>query len=586
MNWAQLQAILWLRWRLTRNQWARGSALGPVMLVVVTVIAVCLGLGAGVAGVAVGWFGLREMPPEVLLLVWDVLVVVFLFMWTTGVAAELQRADMMDLGRLLHLPVSLPQIFLLNYVASHLSMSLVMMGPAMVGLAVGLSLGGRPAMVLLLPLIVGFFFMITAWTYCLRRWLAGLMANPRRRRAIVVGITLCMVLLAQTPNLVNMFWLRSHGSNAGGLFAAANLPALLRVAAPVHALVPLLWVPNGAWTLAQGHVWQALLDLVGVYGLGALGLYRAYRSTLRHHGGGQVAMARGAAGASAGADLGAVRAPAAVRAPKPAPTGELFVAWRLPWVPESAAALGLATCQSMARAPEVKLALTMNVVIFAAMGVGLLLSRQSALPAAVLPVVVSSSVLATFFGLSQLMFNFFGFDRSGFRALMLLPTPRREVLLGKNLAMLPWAAGIGLGFLLLLTAVLRPSPWAVAAAVLQFAAAFAALSALGNLAAILVPYRVNAGTLRPTRMKPLTTLLLMVMHMGMVVVVAPVMGPPLLGMLCAATHVLPAGPVNLGFSLVLAAIGGLIYWLTLNPLAALLTRREQAILTVLTQEVE
>ena len=50
------------------------------------------------------------------------------------------------------------------------------------GLAAGLVVGRGPAMGLLVPLVLAFFFMITAWTYCLRGWLASLMVNQRRRR--------------------------------------------------------------------------------------------------------------------------------------------------------------------------------------------------------------------------------------------------------------------------------------------------------------------------------------------------------------------------------------------------------------------
>ena len=57
-------------------------------------------------------------------------------------------------------------------------------------------------MLLLLPLVLGFVFMITAWTYCLRGWLAALMVNKRRRRTVIVWVTMVFVLLCQLPNLV------------------------------------------------------------------------------------------------------------------------------------------------------------------------------------------------------------------------------------------------------------------------------------------------------------------------------------------------------------------------------------------------
>ena len=49
-------------------------------------------------------------------------------------------------------------------------------------------------MVLLVPLALGIVFMITAWTYCLRGWLAALMVNKRRRRTVIVWVTIVFVL--------------------------------------------------------------------------------------------------------------------------------------------------------------------------------------------------------------------------------------------------------------------------------------------------------------------------------------------------------------------------------------------------------
>ena len=37
MNWHQLKTILWLRWRLTRNQWAKGGGIGAAIAAIVAV---------------------------------------------------------------------------------------------------------------------------------------------------------------------------------------------------------------------------------------------------------------------------------------------------------------------------------------------------------------------------------------------------------------------------------------------------------------------------------------------------------------------------------------------------------------------
>ena len=44
MNWDQLKTILWLRWRLTRNQWRRSGGLGAVLAAIVAVTASSLSL--------------------------------------------------------------------------------------------------------------------------------------------------------------------------------------------------------------------------------------------------------------------------------------------------------------------------------------------------------------------------------------------------------------------------------------------------------------------------------------------------------------------------------------------------------------
>ena len=45
----------------------------------------------------------------------------FLFFWLIGLIVEIQRSETIDLPKLLHLPVALGRVFVLNYVASHLS---------------------------------------------------------------------------------------------------------------------------------------------------------------------------------------------------------------------------------------------------------------------------------------------------------------------------------------------------------------------------------------------------------------------------------------------------------------------------------
>ena len=189
-------------------------------------------------------------------------------------------------------------------------------------------------------------------------------------------------------------------------------------------------------------------------------------------------------------------------------------------------------------------------------------------------------------GLSQLMFNLFGFDRGGFRQLVLLPTPRKQILLGKNLAFLPVAIGIGAIFLLIVKIATGISFVIVIASGLQLLAAFLLLSMAGNLISVLVPYRIAAGSLKPTKCSTKTNVLIFLSRMFFPLFVAPIFFPPVMGLLWSHLDWLPAAPTNLLVSAVLLALLVFFYRLSLNPLGSLLQQREKEILQIVTQEVE
>jgi len=191
-----------------------------------------------------------------------------------------------------------------------------------------------------------------------------------------------------------------------------------------------------------------------------------------------------------------------------------------------------------------------------------------------------------FLNLSQLMFNLFGFDRAGFRQLVLLPVPRKQILLGKNLAFLPVAVGIGAIFLVFVKIAMGISFVIVIAAGLQLLAAFLLLSMVGNLISVLVPYRVAAGSLKPTKSSKKTGFLIFLSRLFFPMIVAPIFFPPAMGLLWSRVGWLPAAPVNLFFSAVLLALLAFFYRLSLPSLGELLQRREKEILQVVTKEIE
>jgi hypothetical protein len=577
MHWSQIQTILWLRWRLTRNQWARGGRVNVGISIVIMVLLLLIGLGGGIAGLLAGMFGVTNSFPEVMLGVYDALTVAFLFFWCIGILSTIQRSESIDVGKLLHLPVSLKGIFLVNYFASHVTLSIIAFLPVMLGLALGLALGRSWTMLAMVPLILGMLFMTTAWTYCLRGWLVILMKNPRRYRAVVAAVTMTFVLLCQLPNLLNLrSWQKPHRSlptqtqTRAGQTEPAHKPALPPGILLAHKLAPPLWVGNGAMSLATGNPVPAILAALASFSIGGLGLARAYRSTSRFYEG---------------------RTPEKKARPvrkesQAQPARGSLLERRLPWIGEDAAAMTLASLQSLRRATEVKMALAYNAVMILVFAGTAMLSHSRNLSFRMQLFYATGIALLPFLGMTYLMTNQFGFDRSGFRTLVLSPMPRSKILLGKNLALLPVGLVLGLIYLALAALGLGLGAMVILAAVVQLVAAFFLVCILGNLISSLLPYRIREGTLAATKIGAAKALLNVLAHMISTGVLSVLFLPAVATSLMFPRHGFPAPLAYLFLSIAELAVVVTIYSLSLPGLGELLQAREKEILRVVTQEVE
>jgi hypothetical protein len=577
VNWEQVKTILWLRWRLTRNRFARGGPINAALSVFLLAGVLLAGVGLGFGGVALGAFVVAKSPPPAQLLVWDIAIACFLVFWLGGLMIEIQRSESLDITKLLHLPVTLPQVFVFNYAVSHFTPSIVVLVPGMLGLCVGLTLGAGPAMALMVPLVLSFLFMVTAWTYCLRGWLAALMINKRRRRAVIVWITVIFVLLAQLPNLVfnsrrftgnrrskqEQRQPRPPATTKRGEF---ELPEFLIRA---HLVAPPGWVGYGAMRLREHNVLPALGATAMSCLIGALGLMTAYRMTIRFY-----------------QDAGGRAKPKPAPRLDAGPRRRLLVERRLPWLPDDTAALTLATFRSLTRAPELKMALLGPLVMCAVLASMHLGRPKSALPDVVVAFSATGAVVVASFLVSPTMANAFGLDRNGFRSLVLLPTRRHHILLAKNLASFPLAA-FAAAVLLILAKLLVRMPWdVVLTGLLQMPTVFLLFSLAYNLLAMLAPYRLGVGSLKAKKAKAIVLVAGFAMMSSLPFVLLPVFIPPGLQLLFSNRGWLPGLPVNL-----LAAAGVLagvawLYWRLLPAEGRLLQRREQAILREVTEEVE
>lgn len=581
MNREQLKTILWLRWRLMCNQARRGGGLGAAIAAIVGVSAVMLAALAFVGALLAAVFGLGKGSPSVIMGVWFGVTVFFLFFWMIGLLTELQRSETIDLQKLMHLPVALGQMFVINYLVSHFAISIILVVPVMLGLGIGLAIARGPEMILMIPLALSMVFMVTAWTYCLRGWLATMMTNPRRRRTVIMCITLAFVLLAQGPNLYfNLFQShRSSGQSGKGQNREreASMKKSFSNLVAAQKFIPPLWVSADARGLAEGNPLPALLGTLGCAGIAALGLRRAYRSTIRfYHGetGGKAAAKTQTAGRTKNIS------------PPRAKGKKDFLERSISFAPEQSSALALATIRSLLRAPEVKMAWASAFIVTIILGATFFFRAATKLPDAVKPFIATGSVVFPMFFLAQFLANQFGFDRDGFRALILSPADRRLILLGKNLAILPMAVTFGLLLIALSAARLHLPVTTILATLFQLASLFLIGSLAGNLLSILIPYRIQPGTMKPTKMPGLAMVVLVLCQMLFPVAMAPVFAGPLLELIWHKLEWPDFVPLNLICSALLCVVMAILYRQMLPPLGRLLQRRETKILGVITVEVE
>ena len=649
MNPEHLKAVVWLRWRLKRNQFQRGGVTNAVLGGILAVVVAATAVGAFFYGLAAGAVLLPAAQPSVRLYVWDGLVVAMLIFWSFGLLFELQRAEGLALDRFLHLPVSPFGAFLINYLGTWVGVTTVVFVPGIVGLILGGAYADGPLSLLGLPLLLAFLFALTSVTYQFQSWLASLMSNPRRRRTVVVLLTGGFILLAQTPSLMNIYgpWRNRHTDAAkrndqtqqavdrmnarnreafdrnnerdtnsngdltdkritreqyrkrvgesqaeydeelervrseykadlervqiktpaevnplGGFVAAETVVRL------VNIVLPPGWLPLGAAGLAAGDPVPTLLGGIGFCAIGAVCLRRAYRTTIRLYTG-QLTSGSGVASAVADVD----------------PAKVWMVEWRLPCIPERAVGVAAAGLRSLLRAPEVKM-LMIAPVILTVVAVGVMASTQSSLPAVARPFVAAGVAALIVLPVLQLVGNQFGYDRNGFRAYVLGPVRRRDILLGKNLASAPFGLFPAAVAVLVVAVVYPMRVDRLLAVPLQTMSLFLLACVVGNGLAIHAPIPIAAGGFKPGRIRLGPALVqglgFFVYPMILMVTLIPLGADALLSELGG----FGSWPVGLALSLVGFGLSVLVYRWGLAEQGQWLANREQAILEVVTGREE
>jgi ABC-2 type transport system permease protein len=525
MNLSHLNAIVRVRWQIMANRFRKAGLANRIILFTLMILAAVGSLGLFALAAIGGRFFLEKAEPFYVIYAWDVLAAAFLFAWAVALMVELQRSELLSLRNLLHLPVSLSGAFFLNYASSLVSLTVLLFLPPMLGFCLASVLHFGIGSLVVFALLASFLLMVTAVSYQLRGWLARLMENKRKRGTVIAVTTGFFVLIFQLPNLVNVrisqsrlaAYQQENEAEATRLtelqqrlerkeigpeeyaaavessqqesekqraeFRAARTAATNRTAAIVNATLPIGWLPYGASAAASGAVVRPWLCVLGMSTIGATSLALAYRSTLRTY---------------TGAHNSAYQ-PATQSRTQAFVAGSLLEK-RLPLLTEAQTATALATFRSLLRAPEAKMALLTPLIFACVFGSMLATGAIDKLPVVVRPWIGIGALGMSLFGMAQMMLNMFGLDRHGFRAYVLAPAPRRDVLLGKNMGLFPLASVLSALLVLFCGVVGRMEFVHIAATLLQIVVAYLVYFTISNFTSIVAPMGMAAGTMKPVSM--------------------------------------------------------------------------------------
>lgn len=617
MTWQHLRTILWLQWRLTKNQISRMEWGNRILLYALIALAILFGGLSLLISALIGIWVLPSAWHDGIVLATDGMVIAFLISWMIGVLNDLQRSEPLSLDKFLHLPISPGHVFVLNYASSFFSLSLVIFAPMMLSWSVVLAWKYAGLLWLGPLLTIAFFLMVTGLTHQFRGWLATLMTNKRRRRTIVTILTLGVVLISQIPNILDRTLLKTretenrrarteeqaervrlaldleagtisaeeHGQRIATLDRQKserrqqNFKQWIGWTRAANAYIPPLWLAAGLDNAARNRWPFAALSLIGLSGVGCFALFRSYQTTLRLYRGGfeRVRQSKATPDSKASAE-----SPDGIESSQPEIWRPNWIERSVPGTSQQQATVAWMSWQNMIRAPEVKLAMVIPIAVVILIGVSMYYGRNQPVAPNLRPLMGLGVCFVAMIGVSQLIQNQFGFDREGFRAMMLAPVSERDILIGKNLSLAPIALTLGLLALVALQLLTPLSFSHFLATVIQLVTMYLVACLVGNLMSIVVPQRVAPGSMKPTNITfaavVLQLLIFLLAPLGMLPAVAP-LGVEIL---LADSPGWSWLPIYLLGALFYLLVLGLFYRWTIARQAKLLAARKWRILETVT----
>ena len=235
------------------------------------------------------------------------------------------------------------------------------------------------------------------------------------------------------------------------------------------------------------------------------------------------------------------------------------------------------------RAPEAKLALFGPFLVMLLIGVTMMFRAKTAMPIDFRAFAALGVCTFAMLGVFTMIGNQFGYDRGGFRIFVLSPVRRRDILIGKNAAMAPFAMLLGVLGLVALQIFMPLRFTHLLAAIVQLGSVYLITCIFGNMMSIYAPLAIASGTMKPMNMNLSIVLLQLLIMILLPLALLPTIFPLLAELVMRLVYDIETIPVYLiGSVLVLLGTIGVYLW-AVKRQGDVLRDKEQEILGTVTQ---
>jgi len=255
---------------------------------------------------------------------------------------------------------------------------------------------------------------------------------------------------------------------------------------------------------------------------------------------------------------------------------------QLPLMSAHASGVANTTIKNLIRAPEV-LAALLPLAAGLFFGTPYLLGWEGyEMSAWVQESIPMMLIFLTLIGFPAFLFSTFSYDRDGFRAFMLSPAPRKEILHGRNIGIGILTVICGVATLGLVQCFLPCGIGWFLGHLIQIPACYLLLTMLGNAISIFLPIGFKRGSMSPVNVKVLPAIAI---YVGVLIGPAVAMTPAsicwsLAKLLDFSSIQFPSGWAYFLLSVITLGVVLLVYKLCLTPLGRGLWSRETEIVQV------